>query len=41
MKPSSKRRQRAAVFFGGSLTADEVAALHEAFAYYLDAVGEV
>jgi hypothetical protein len=32
-------RQQALVFFGGSLTADEVAALYEAFAYYFDAIG--
>ena len=34
-------RQQALAFFGGSLTADEVAALHEAFAYYLDAIGAI
>jgi hypothetical protein len=34
-------RQQALAFFGGSLTADEVAALYEAFAYYLDAIGAV
>jgi hypothetical protein len=33
--------QQALAFFGGSLTADEVAGLHEAFAYYLDAVGAI
>jgi hypothetical protein len=34
-------RQQALAFFGGSLTADEVAALHDAFAYYLDAIGAI
>jgi hypothetical protein len=34
-------RQQALAFFGGSLTADEVAELYEAFAYYLDAIGAI
>jgi hypothetical protein len=34
-------RQQALVFFGGSLTADEVADLYEAFTYYLDAIGAI
>jgi hypothetical protein len=36
-KPSP--RQQALAFFGGSLAADEVAALYDAIAYHLDAIG--
>jgi hypothetical protein len=34
-------RQQALPFLGGSLTADEVAELYEAFAYYLAALGAI
>jgi hypothetical protein len=34
-------RQQALAFFGGSLTGHEVAAIYEAFAYYLDAIGAI
>jgi hypothetical protein len=34
-------RQQALAFFGGSLTADEVTELYDAFAYYLEAIGAI